>query len=60
MARDQPIMLCQTHIAKLFTVSQQMISEWIRALKTFGVLRLAEPAVKKARAVRYYFIDEPA
>jgi len=50
---DRPIMLCQTHIAKLFTVAQQTISEWIRALKTLQVLRLAEPAVKKARAVRY-------
>ena len=50
---DRPIMLWQTHIAKLFTVAQQTISEWIRALKTLQVLRLAEPAVKKARAVRY-------
>jgi hypothetical protein len=57
MAGDQPIMLCQTHVAKLFTVAQQTISEWIRALKTLQVLRLAEPAVKKARAARYYFIE---
>jgi hypothetical protein len=57
MAVDQPIMLCQTSIAKLFTVSQQTISEWIRALRTLDVLRLAEPAVKKARAARYYFIE---
>ncbi len=57
MAGDQPIMLCQTHIAKLFAVSQQTISEWIRALKTLGVLRLAEAAIKKARAARYYFIE---
>ena len=57
MAGDQPIMLCQTHIAKLFTVAQQTISEWIRALKTLQVLRLAEPALKKARAARYYFTE---
>jgi len=57
MAGDQPIMLCQTQIAKLFTVAQQTISEWIRALKTLHVLRLAEPAVKKARAARYYFTE---
>jgi hypothetical protein len=57
MTGDQPIMLCQTQIAKLFTVAQQTISEWIRALKTLQVLRLAEPAVKKARAARYYFIE---
>ena len=57
MFGDQPIMLCQTSIAKLFTVSQQTISEWIRALKTLGALRLAEPAIKNARAARYYFIE---
>jgi hypothetical protein len=57
MAGDQPIMLCQTHIAKLFTVAQQAISEWIRALKTLQVLRLAEAAIKNHRAARYYFIE---
>ena len=57
MAGDQPIMLCQTQIAKLFTVAQQTISEWIRALKTLRVLRLAEPAIKNHRAARYYFIE---
>jgi len=57
MFHDQPIMLCQTSIAKLFKVSQQTISEWIRALRTLDVLRLAEPAVRNARAARYYFIE---
>jgi hypothetical protein len=57
MAGDQPIMLCQTQIAKLFTVAQQTISEWIRALKTLRVLRLAEAAIKNHRAARYYFIE---
>jgi hypothetical protein len=57
MFRDQPIMLCQTSIAKLLRVSQQTISEWIRALRTLDVLRLAEPAVRNARAARYYFIE---
>jgi hypothetical protein len=56
MFGEQPIMLCQTSIAKLLKVSQQTISEWIRALKTLDVLRLAEPAVKNVRAARYYFI----
>jgi hypothetical protein len=56
MFGEQPIMLCQTSIAKLFKVSQQTISLWIRALKTLEVLRLAEPAVKNVRAARYYFI----
>jgi hypothetical protein len=57
MAGDLPIMLHQGSIAKLFALSQQTISEWIRALKTLQVLRLAEPAVKKARAARYYFTE---
>jgi len=57
MAGDLPIMLHQASIAKLFALSQQTISEWIRALKTLQVLRLAEPAVKKARAARYYFTE---
>lgn len=57
MAGDLPIMLHQASIAKLFAVSQQTISEWIRALKTLGVLRLAEPAVMNIRAARYYFIE---
>jgi hypothetical protein len=57
MAGDQPIMLCQTHIAKLFTLTQQTISEWIRALKTLGVLKLAEASIPKARAARYYFTE---
>jgi hypothetical protein len=56
MFGDQPIMLCQTSIAKLFTVSQQTISKWISALKTLGVLKLAEAAIPNARAARYYFI----
>jgi hypothetical protein len=60
MYGDQPIMLCQTPIAKLFPVSQQTISIWIGALKGLGVLRLAEPAIKNARAARYYFIEEAA
>jgi len=53
---DQPIMLCQTSVAKLFPVTQQTISTWIHALKALQVLRLAEPAVKNARAARYHFI----
>jgi hypothetical protein len=57
MAGDLPIMLHQVSIAKLFTLSQQTISEWIRALRTLDVLRLAEHAVKNVRAARYYFIE---
>ena len=57
MAGDQPIMLVQARIAELFGVSQQTISGWIRALKPLGVLRLAEPPIKRVRAARYYFVD---
>jgi hypothetical protein len=57
MAGDLPIMLHQASVAKHFAVSQQTISEWIRALKTLGVLRLAEPAVMNIRAARYYSIE---
>jgi len=53
---DQPIILCQTSVAKLFHVTQQTISTWIYALKTLEVLKLAEPAIKNARAARYHFI----
>jgi hypothetical protein len=54
---DQPIMLCQTSVAKLFHVKQQTISIWIHALKTLEVLRLAEPAIKNSKAARYHFIE---
>jgi hypothetical protein len=52
MFGDQPIMLHQVSIANLFDVSQQTISIWIHALKTLGVLRLAEAPIPKARAAR--------
>jgi hypothetical protein len=57
MFGDQPIMLHQVSIAKLFDVSQQTISTWIKALKTLRVLRLAEAPIPKARAARYYFTE---
>jgi hypothetical protein len=57
MFGDQPIMMHQVSIAKLFDVSQQTISTWIKALKTLRVLRLAEPPIPNARAARYYFIE---
>jgi hypothetical protein len=57
MFGDQPIMLCQTSIAKVLTVSQQTISTWIFALRTLNVLRLAEAAIPNARAARYFYIN---
>jgi len=59
MFGEQPIMLHQASIAKLFqNVSQQTISNWIRALKTLEVLKPAEAPIPKVRATRYYFIDD--
>jgi hypothetical protein len=57
MAGHQPFMLHQTSVARLFTQSQRTISNWIRALKTVGLLKLAEAAIPNARAARYYFIE---
>lgn len=58
MAGDQPFILCQTSVAKLFGhSSHRTISNWIRALRTLEVLELAEPAIPNCRAARYYFIE---
>ena len=57
MAGHQPFMLHQTSVAKVFAQSQRTISNWISALKTVGVLKLAEAAIPNARAARYYFIE---
>jgi len=58
MTGDQPFMLCQTSVTKLFRhSSHRTISNWISALKTLEVLKLAEAAIPNARAARYYFIE---
>jgi hypothetical protein len=58
MAGDQPFMLCQMSVAKLFGhISHRNISNWIRALKTLGVLKVAEPAIPRARTARYFYIE---
>ena len=58
MASGQPIMLCQTSVAKLFGhSSHRTISNWIKALKTLEVLRPAEAAIPRARAARYFYIE---
>jgi hypothetical protein len=57
MAGDQPIMLCQMSIAKLFGhSSHRTISDWIRALKTLDVLKPAEAAIRMVRAGRYFYV----
>jgi hypothetical protein len=58
MADDQPFMLCQMSVAKLFGHSDHKnISNWIRGLKTLGVLKLAEVAIPNARAARYFYVE---
>jgi hypothetical protein len=58
MAGDQPIMLCQMSVAKLFGhSSHRTVSNWIRALKTLCVLELAEAAIPMARAARYFYVE---
>ena len=57
MTGEQPFMLHQSSVAKLFHTQQQTISNWIKALRTLHVLRLAEAAVPNTRAARYYFIE---
>jgi hypothetical protein len=58
MAGDQPFMLHQTSVAKLFGhSSHRTISNRIRALKTLGMLKLAEAAIPNARAARYFYVE---
>ena len=58
MAGDQPFMLCQMSVAKLYGhSSHRNISNWIRALKTLGMLKLAEAAIPTARAARYFYVE---
>jgi len=57
MVGDQPIMLHQVSVSKLFGhSSHRTVSNWIRALKTMGVLKVAEAAVANARAARYFYL----
>ena len=57
MAGEQPIMLHQQSIAKLFGHSHHRnISNWIRALKTLGVLKTAEAAIPEVKAARYFYL----
>jgi hypothetical protein len=58
MAGDQPFMLCQSSVAKLFGhSSHRNISNWIRALKTLGILKPAIAAIPNARAARYFYLE---
>jgi hypothetical protein len=58
MASNQPIMLHQVSISKLFGHSDHRnISNWIRALKTLAVLKPTESAIPNARAARYFYVE---
>jgi hypothetical protein len=58
MADDQPIMLHQVSVAKLFGhSSHRTVSDWIRALKTLDVLKPAENAIPNVRAARYFYTE---
>src|SRR5262249_22133435 len=57
MAGDQPIMLHQMSIAKLFVHSNHRnISNWIKALITLGILELAK-GWKYGKAARYFYVE---
>ena len=57
MAGDQPIMLHQVSIARLFGHSHwRTIGNWIKALKTLGLLKLTDPAVARKKTARYFYI----
>ena len=56
MAGDQPIMLHQMSVAKLFGYSHHRnISNWIKALKTLDVLKPVEPW-SRGKAARYFYV----
>lgn len=58
MAGDQPVMLHQVSLARLFGHSHwRTIGNWIKALKTLGMLKVAEPAITNARAARYFYTE---
>jgi hypothetical protein len=53
MASDQSLMLCQEERREAVQTSDHRnVSNWIKALKTLGILRVAVPW-SKGRATRY-------
>jgi hypothetical protein len=57
MAGNQPFMLCQMSAAKLFGhSSHRSISNWIKALKTLDVLKIANPW-RQGKATRYSYVE---
>jgi hypothetical protein len=57
MAGDQPFMLHQLSVAKLFGhCGHRNICNWLKVLKTLGVLKVAEPW-NQGRATRYFYVE---
>jgi hypothetical protein len=57
MMGDEPIMLHQVSIAKLFGHSDHRnISNWIKALRTLGVLKIAK-RWSLGRSQRYFYVE---
>jgi len=50
-------MLSQDAISRLFGCTAHTVSNWIMALKTLGMLKLAEPHVPKKTAATYFYSD---
>lgn len=56
MSADQPFMLCQLSVAKLFGhTSHRTVCNWIKALKALDILKVAEPW-GWGKATRYFYI----
>jgi hypothetical protein len=57
MMGDEPIMLHQVSVAKLFGYSDHRnISNWIKALRTLGVLKIAK-RWSLGRSQRYFYVE---
>jgi hypothetical protein len=57
MAGNQPFMLCQMSVARLFGhSSHRNVSNWIKAFKTLGVIKIAIPCSLN-RATRYWYVE---
>jgi hypothetical protein len=57
MAGNQPFMLCQMSVANLFGhSSHRNVSNWIKAFKTLGVIKIAIPCSLN-RATRYWYVE---
>jgi len=57
MAGDQPFMLHQLSVAKLFGHSDHRnVSNWLKVCKTLGLLKVAE-SWRQGKATRYFYVQ---